>query len=233
MISIAHWAAFGVAFTAEADSLSRRIRRDFPDNRLLRLVMAPFLPGGARGLLLVLSQIACIWIVYAVGMAYFARGGWYGDGFWERVGNALRAQDRQLSVVTALCLQLIIYCGINTALARWGQAVSELVKPAHARVVTFLVLMAAIVGPQILWVSKVIDIHFARYHYLQVLDPINTAIFLYNHSEMTSSVILWILLLFAVASVMFNLIAMMQGMSRVLSSRVRPRKPADIKPISG
>ena len=230
MISIIHWTAFGWAFTAEADSLSRRIRREFPDSQIRRLLMAPFLPGGARGYIFVLFQIISIWVLYAVGMSYFARGGWFGGSFFDRVHQALANQDRFFNVVTALCLQLIIYCGINTALARWGQTVSELVKPAHARVVTFLVLMAAIVGPQILWVSKVIELRFDRYHYLQVLDPINTSIYLFSHSDEVTTIILVVLLFLAIIAVMVSAMAMFQGVTRVLQSRVRPRQPSDIRP---
>lgn len=233
LISIVHWAVFGMGFTAELDSLSRRIRRDFPKSKLLRLFMSPFLPGGARGYLFLLFQIVCVWGLYVIGMSYFARGGWTGDGLIGRVQNAINGQNRQLGVVTALCLQLIIYLGVNTALARWGQAVSELVKPAHARVVTFLILMAAIVGPQILSLSKVIDLRQNRYHFLQVLDPWHTAIYLARHSDQTAETILLLLALFAVAASLVNVIAMSQGITRVLTSKVRPRKPADIKPFSG
>ena len=232
LISIAHWAVFGMAFTAEADSLSRRIRRDFPQNKLVRLLMVPFLPGGARGYLYLLFQIVSAWLCYAIAMAYFARGGWFGSGFWDRLVAAFTFQHQPFAVLTALCLQLIIYLGINTALARWGQAVSELVKPAHARVVTFLILMAAIVGPQILYVSDVIVINRGRYHFLQLLDPVNTAMYLNHHSDDTSSLILSLLAFIAVCAILVNLIAMAQGISRVLGSKVRPRKPSDIRPYS-
>ena len=124
--------------------------------------MAPFLPGGARGYAFLLLQILALWVLFAVGMSFFARSGWVGSGVWDKTRTAYEGQDRRLDVVTALCLLLVIYGGINTALARWGQAVSELVKPAHARVVTFLLLMAAIVGPRLLDVSEVIDIRRKR-----------------------------------------------------------------------
>ncbi len=232
LISIGHWAAFGLAFTAELDSLCARIRREFPKSSWLRLLLVPFLPGGARGFMFVVFQIAFIWVLFAVAMAYFARGGWYGGSFWSRIANAFRQPDREFAVVTALCLQLVIYNGINTALARWGQTVSELVKPAHARVVTFLVLMAAIVGPQILFLSKVIDLRNGRYHFIQVLDPINTSMYLYSRSESATAIVLMILVILAILAVLVNLVAMHQGVHRVLASHVAPRKPSDIKPYS-
>lgn len=231
-ISIVHWAAFGFAFTAEMDSLSRRIRREFPKNQFLRLLMVPFLPGGARGYLFILFQIASIWVLYAVGMSYFSRGGWYGGSFWIRTYDALVLPDREFAVVTALCLHLVIYNGINTALARWGQTISEIVKPAHTRVVTFLVFMAAIVGPQVLWFSKVIDLRNGGYHYVQVLDPVNTSLQVYRHADSRASVILAMLAILAILAVLVNLMAMLQGTARVLNSHVAPRKPSDIKPYS-
>jgi hypothetical protein len=232
LVSIVHWAAFGLAFTAELDSLSRRIRREFPKNRLLRLLTVPFLPGGARGYMFLLFQIASIWVLFAVGMSYFSRGGWFGASFWQRIGDAFGRSERELVVVTGLCLQLVIYNGINTALSRWGQTISEIIKPAHTRVVTFLVLMAAIVGPQILWLSKVIDLRQGRYNYVQVLDPYTTSIHLYYRGESTAPIVLSILAILAMLSVLVNLKAMLQAIFRVLHSHVAPRRPSDIQPFS-
>jgi hypothetical protein len=230
-VSIAHWAAFGFAFTAELDSLSRRIRREFPKNSFLRLLMVPFLPGGARGYLFLLFQIASIWLLFAIGMSYFSRSGWFGGSFWDRTYNAFLVPDKELAVVTGMCLYLVIYNGINAALARWGQMISEIVKPAHTRVVTFLVFMAAIVGPQILWLSKVIDLRQGRYHYVQVLDPYNSSIQLYFQTERTAPVILSILAILAILSILVNLMAMLTSTARVLNSHVVPRKPSDIRPF--
>lgn len=230
-ISICHWAAFGLAFTAELDSLSRRIRRGFPKNKIVRVLMAPFLPGGSRAYLFLLIQIALVWLLYALGMSYFARGGWNRGSFTERIVAAWESSDGEMRVVTALCLMLVIYMGINTALARWGQAVSELVKPAHARVITFLILMAAIVGPQILDVSDVIDLGQGRYHALQVLDPVNTALYLERNANSTSRMILLVLSVLAIVAILVNSLAMFAGVRHVYLSRVRPRKPADIKPL--
>ncbi len=230
VVSVGHWAAFGMAFTAEMDSLSRRVRRDFPKNKLWRILIAPFLPGGARGYGFLLLQIVSLWLLFAVGMSFFARSGWVGSGLWDKTGTAFGGQDRRLAVVTALCLQLVIFGGINTSLARWGQAVSELVKPAHARVVTFLLLMAAIVGPRLLDVSEVIDIRRGGYHFLQVLDPFSTAMYLDRRSNDLAQQVIVVLFVLAVFTVLINIIAMYQGLVQVLNSRVRSRKPADIKP---
>ncbi len=230
IISMVHWAIFGLAFTAEMDSLSRRIRRNFPQSKARRLVMIPFLPGGARGYVFFLFHVIAIWLLYAIGMTNFARGGWYG-GLLNGMASAWDSQDRQFMMVTAICLQLVIYGGVNTALARWGQAISEVVRPAHARVVTFLMLMAAVVGPQILYVTELIDRPVARYSYLQVLDPVNTAIFLGNRPDSRAGLIIALLLVFAIIAVLVNLPAMIQGAVRVLNSHVRTRKPADIKPL--
>lgn len=229
--SILHWAAFGLAFTAELDSLSRRIRREFPQNKLVRVLIAPFLPGGARAYLFLLIQIALIWLLYVIGMSSFARGGWFRGSLPEQVESALQSSNGDMRVVTALCLLLVIYLGINTALARWGQAVSELVKPAHARVISFLILMAAIVGPQLLYVTEVIDLGQGRFHPLQVLDPINTSMYLQRNANDTSSLILVVLCGLALFSILVNSIAMMAGVRHVYYSRVRPRKPGDIKPL--
>ena len=52
-----------------------------------------------------------------------------------------------LRVATAVCWYLAIYLGIATALARWGRAVSNEVKPAHIRVLTFLLFTAGMIFP--------------------------------------------------------------------------------------
>ncbi len=229
-LSLAHWAAFGLAFTAERDSLSRRIRRGFPKSQLLRCLMLPFLPGGSRGYAFLLINVVALWGLFAVGMSNFARSGWVGSGVWEKTWIAFQGQDRRLTAITAVSLQLIIYGGINTALARWGQAVSEIVKPAHARVVTFLILMAAIVGPPLLDVSEVIDIHRNGFHLLQVLDPYNTSLYLSMRANDLAQQVIGILLVLASVSVLVNMPAMYRGAVQVLNSRVRARKPSDIKP---
>jgi hypothetical protein len=78
----------------------------------------------------------------------------------------------------------------------------------------------------------VIDLSRDKYHFLQLLDPVNTAVYLDRHSDNTAKMVLLALAFLAVCAILANLLAMAQGVSRVLSSRIRPRKPSDIRPYT-
>eukprot|EP00913_Durusdinium_trenchii_P023457 g22035.t1 len=147
-----HWVSLGLFATTEGDFLSRRVRREVPRNRLWRLIKAPFLPGGARGYLYVVLHLVALWLIVAVSQAltHIDAGGDFG-GY---VANLYYLQSSSwsdvLRVATAVCCYLAIYLGIATALARWGRAVSNEVKPAHIRVLTFLLFTAGMIFPLLL-----------------------------------------------------------------------------------
>jgi hypothetical protein len=50
----------GLLFVSAPDSLSRRVSRGLPRSRVLRVLWAPFLPGGARGLLYALMSLVLL-----------------------------------------------------------------------------------------------------------------------------------------------------------------------------
>src|SRR5690606_22822551 len=58
--SVSHWLLASLIFSTEADHLSRRVRRGIPSNAIWRIFAVPFLPGGARGLILCLFHLAVI-----------------------------------------------------------------------------------------------------------------------------------------------------------------------------
>ena len=58
--------AMGLLFVCEPDSLSRRVSRGLPRSRALRVLWAPFLPGGARGLLYALVSLVVLGLFVTV-----------------------------------------------------------------------------------------------------------------------------------------------------------------------
>ncbi|HID24478.1 MAG TPA: ABC transporter permease, partial [Planctomycetaceae bacterium] len=63
VLSAIHWAAVGGFVATESDTLSRRVRRRIPRRLWLRLLAAPFWPGGARGCAYVLLHVAMLWTI--------------------------------------------------------------------------------------------------------------------------------------------------------------------------
>lgn len=157
---VLHWAVAGFVFGTEGDFLSRRVRREIPRNRLLRLLKAPFLPGGARGYLLTLGHLLALWLVVAVchsfdGLRPASLS--QRDYFLELANLQSPVWGRTLRLSTALCFYAVIYLGIATALTRWGMAISGEVRPAHIRVLTILLFLAGVIFPLILRATDVID----------------------------------------------------------------------------
>ncbi|MEZ6065727.1 MAG: hypothetical protein R3B90_08480 [Planctomycetaceae bacterium] len=65
-LSLVHWMAFGFFFVSEEEDLSHRIVRGLPQSAVMRFLLAPFYPGGHRGLLL--TTIASVAIILLVGL---------------------------------------------------------------------------------------------------------------------------------------------------------------------
>jgi hypothetical protein len=82
-LAAALWLPFWLFASTEAERLSPRVRRSVPRNPVLALLAAPFLPGGARGLLwtVLLVALACISVSWIPS--------WFGSVPAERA--ALRA----------------------------------------------------------------------------------------------------------------------------------------------
>jgi hypothetical protein len=54
-----------------------------------------------------------------------------------------------LQLVTCCACYAIIYIGITAALGRWGRKLTTEIRPAHVRVLAFLILLAGMIGPYI------------------------------------------------------------------------------------
>ncbi|MDA1018495.1 MAG: hypothetical protein O3A00_29065, partial [Planctomycetota bacterium] len=66
-VSAAHWMVVGLLASTEQDYLSRRIRRNMPRLGLLRMFVAPWLPGGGRGFVYLLMHLLALNLIVLLG----------------------------------------------------------------------------------------------------------------------------------------------------------------------
>ncbi len=123
-----HWTVAGLYASTEIDWLSRRLRRQLPRNVLLRLAVAPWMPGGARGLLWMLLHVSAI-LAAALLLS------------WDT--------DWLPAYVFGVCCYVVFLTGCGSALTRWLRTVSPGFRPAHGRVLTVLLGVAMCVAPLI------------------------------------------------------------------------------------
>jgi hypothetical protein len=126
-----HWTALGMFFCVEPDELSRRLKRRLPRNTLLRLCLVPWLPGGSRGLLLLVFQLALLPVAIVV----------LGYGLHMIEPGDVR---RMLLLAAGCAGYVIFYLGLGAAI---GQLFRPLLQPAHVRVITLLIFAAGVIGP--------------------------------------------------------------------------------------
>lgn len=125
IISAIHWFIAGLFVSTEPDHISRRVRRNMARFGAFRFLIAPWLPGGRRGLLLLTMHLVAL---TAIGRM---------DVWPDWVHN----------IVTVTALYVFIYVAIGAAVGRLGQAVSPEFRPAHARVLTILIGALAMIAP--------------------------------------------------------------------------------------
>ncbi|NOX55025.1 MAG: ABC transporter permease [Planctomycetes bacterium] len=129
-LSAIHWAAVGLFVATEEDALSRRVRRRLPRRRWLRFLVAPFLPGGARGCVYVLLHVAMLWAIPC-----------------SLAAMSTRADTWIFPWVTALCAYVVIYVCLGCLLSRVLCRSRPDLKPVHARVLVLFLFAVGCVGP--------------------------------------------------------------------------------------
>jgi hypothetical protein len=129
-----HWAFVGLFTVTESDQLSRRVRRNLSRFAPLRLLRAPLLPGGARGYLYVIGHLLVL-VAFVEAVFY-----WHGS-----------YEQKTVNFVLAMCSYVLIYLGLGSALARLARKVFGEFRPAHARVLTMLLLAMGAILPQTLF----------------------------------------------------------------------------------
>ena len=219
-ISIAHWSIVGLYAVTERNTLSRRIRRELPRTKLARLVWTPLLPGGSRGLLLLLLQLGALWLM-AVGALTFWRTSGTTPAPLEFVTDLVTfsrsAWTRDVRTVTAMCSYPLFYLGIAAALARWGRSVSKEINHVHIRVFALLIFAAGVIGP---YLVKMIFLR--RWDYASKLDitnPFETVSTIRGGASGTLAIVVAATL----AIVLLNVQALVRGAEEIVCDDTKQR----------
>lgn len=125
VFSSIHWFVAGLIFSTESDYLSRRIRRGLPRFWIVRLCIAPWMPGGGRGLVLLIIHLLALMVIGRMAI-------------WP---------DWVHSTVTAIALYTFCYVAFGAATGRWAHSITPEFRSAHARVLAVLMAALATIAP--------------------------------------------------------------------------------------
>ncbi len=127
----------GLLFVSEPDSLSRRVSRGLPRSRALRVLWAPFLPGGARGLLFALGSLVVL--------------GFFETVLLPQLTLTSILNDRQATrYAIALAAYSVIYLGAGTLLARLLRRVMPGLSSFHVLLILILANLLLVVGAEVI-----------------------------------------------------------------------------------
>jgi hypothetical protein len=204
-----HWLVLGLFAVTETDELSRRTLRALRRWGLFRLLLAPLMPGGARGLLFVLMHVAATTLI-AVGAESLLP---------PHAGYSTVPPFPGPLACLAATLYVAMYLGFACALSRWLRVVSPDLRPAHARVFTILIVAVVAVIPKVL---LLFDPDRMFQPYLMLGDPLSACFHIWYSPHDVDDHLLMVLLLGmgAVVAVGVNLRAMLTGVAEVALARV-------------
>lgn len=229
MLSSIHWMISGLVFSTESEHVSRRLRRSVPSSGFRRSVIAPWLPGGRRGLLLLTMHLAAMTLI--VWIPYWPA--------WIHELVPLPSWSAPIcNAVTAMALYVFIYVGFGAAIGRWGQAISPEFRPAHARVLTILLAALAMVFPYLFYLLEIS--RWPRFDsWTHVMNPFSAIELIVaseaggssRHPELT---VLFLLMLSSAAGLVFlvNLKPMMNGVSELRSWQLSAAQSNSAEPIA-
>jgi hypothetical protein len=127
----------GVLFVSVKDTLSRRVSRGLPRSRALRVLWAPFLPGGARGLLYSIVSLFLVGVFVAVLLPELTE-----TSIWK---------DRQaVRYAIALASYSLIYLGAAAILTRLLLRVAPGILPFQVLAILVLVNVLLIVAAEVI-----------------------------------------------------------------------------------
>ena len=200
----------GLFAATEVDVLSRRVRRNVQRYGALRILVAPLIPGGNRGLIYFLGHVA------ALAMFVFFMATWRGS-----------ASVEVLYFAAAVVCYVTIYVMYGAAFGRMARSLSGDFRPAHARVLTVLAIALGSIMPQTLYFFD--RLNAAQHPVYFVTDPFSTLYRMASNNP-DSAFVLLILAIAALAGICLNLRAMLVGLSDVTSPYVppAPSAPRDI-----
>ena len=127
----------GLLFVSAPDSLSRRVSRGLPRSRALRVLWAPFLPGGARGLLYAVMSLAVLGFFVTVLLPQLTLTSMLNDRQTTRYAIALAAYS-------------LIYLGAGTLLARLLRRVVQDINSYQVLAILVLANLLLIVAAEVI-----------------------------------------------------------------------------------
>ncbi len=204
-----HWCIAGLFASTEIDWLSRRLRRQLPRNAFLRLFLAPWLPGGGRGLVWMLAHVA---VILAFVFCFQ----------WD--------EDWLSTYVLAICCYMVVFTSLGAAMTRWLRAVTPSFNPAHGRVLMLLLLVAVSIAPLIVRAFSANPMR-SGFRTVDLLSPFLTIPQLTNEGYAAATEsglknrILLSVVAAAVVALLMNAKSMMNGMREVVAQT--PDAPID------
>jgi hypothetical protein len=153
----------GLLLVSAPDSLSRRVSRGLPRSRALRVLCAPFLPGGARGLLYALMSLVLLAIFVMVLLPQLTM-------------TSILNDQQATQYAIALAAYSLIYLGAGTLLARLLRRVAQGIHSYQVLAILALANALLIIGSQV--------IHFlTRVFTPQLIDVVNPIITLQSIAD--------------------------------------------------
>jgi hypothetical protein len=204
----------GLLFVSVPDSLSRRVSRGLPRSRALRVLWAPFLPGGARGLL------------YAI-MSLFVLG-FFVTVLLPQLTLTSILNDRQATrYAIALAAYSLIYLGAGTLLARQLRRVVPGIYSFQVLAILVLANLLLIVAAEVIrFLSR------APVPTLQLVDVVNPLLTLRSIADADRGSVDAIACLVVAAGVAIaaNGIALWRGVRDIVNDPVRAQIESQPQP---
>ncbi|MDQ3329286.1 MAG: hypothetical protein M3552_01325 [Planctomycetota bacterium] len=181
-----HLAIVGLAFSAEPDFLSRRVRRTLPRLAAVRPIWMPLLPGGSRGFLFLLLHVVALWVLAVAAWAMVQDG--TGTFAVEKLRTLFVAprygwRSQPILFATAVCCYIVIYAGLAASFLRWGQLLSPAFQGAHARTIIVILIAAGGIVPVSIRLGRFVsygdvsigDVMFPLWMFLNIFRNVATA----------------------------------------------------------
>jgi hypothetical protein len=127
----------GLLFASTPDSLSRRVSRGLPRSRALRVLWAPFLPGGARGLLYSLVSLVVLGLLVTVLLP-------------ELTLSSILTDRQNTRYAIALSAYSVIYLGAGTLLGRILRRMVQVIHSYQILAILALVNSLLIVAAEVM-----------------------------------------------------------------------------------
>lgn len=185
-MSCFQWFLAGLFFSTESEHISRRVRRSVPQSTLYRVLIAPWMPGGRRGLVLLTFHMVALIIIAQLP-------------FWD-----LWVHD----TVTVIALYVICYVAFGAIVGRVGQRITPDFRPAHARVMAILIGALAMIAPYLPALTGMVGPTIG-YSWTEITNPVRTLNEVSNGHH--SAFIIPIMYFGASVALLVNLSAMWKG----------------------